>query len=490
VATPRTPKNGNSEAPARRTRTPTATSSFGVTRREGHDASRFYARFHPPEISTDDAVHPWRPLDPFICGDARDMSAIPDNSVALVVTSPPYYVGKEYEEAIGEGHVPATYLDYLDMLAQVFAECKRALEPGGRIAVNVANLGRKPYRSLSADVIHILQDELKLLLRGEVIWQKADGLSSSCAWGSFRKATNPVLRDTTERVIIASKGRFDRALSRRTRMERGLPYESTASADEFMEATLDVWRLPAESATRVGHPAPFPVELPQRLIELYTFAGDLVLDPFMGSGSTLAAAKRTGRAYVGYDLDAAYVEMARTRVGQLSSSELPESSELDNADGKAARQFAESIIAGCGFQIVGGDQPVRGLGLEISIVAQDQKGKDWFFDVSGAFSTARVGLARADTLWNTLGRALLLKRNHAANRPIVLLTTDLPPARSAGERALYAAGCAAVFDVITMTSADGRERLRQYATGVQTTPLAGFWSQNDLAEAATMRLNL
>ncbi|MBI2864496.1 MAG: site-specific DNA-methyltransferase, partial [Chloroflexi bacterium] len=195
------------------------------------------------------------------------MRGIPDNSVALVVTSPPYFVGKEYEEAMGQGHVPATYLEYLHMLHAVFEQCKKKLEPGGRIAVNVANLGRRPYRSLSADVIRILQDELGFLLRGEVIWSKSDGSAGNCAWGSFRQATNPVLRDMTERIIIASKGRFDRAKTVKERKKLELPHESTSTSDEFMEATLDLWRIPAESATKVRHPAPFPVELPQRLIE-------------------------------------------------------------------------------------------------------------------------------------------------------------------------------------------------------------------------------
>ena len=138
-------------------------------------------------------------LNQILHADARDMSQLADNSVALVVTSPPYFVGKEYEMALGEGAVPATYLAYLKLLRDVFAECARVLEPGGRIAVNIANLGRKPYRSLSADVTRILQDELKLLLRGEVLWRKAAGASGSCAWGSFQSAANPVLRDTTER---------------------------------------------------------------------------------------------------------------------------------------------------------------------------------------------------------------------------------------------------------------------------------------------------
>lgn len=107
-----------------------------------------------------------------------------DGSVALVVTSPPYFAGKAYEEELERDGIPASYLEYLEMLRAVFAECVRTLEPGGRIAVNVANLGRKPYRSLSADVTRILED-LGLLLRGEVIWQKAEGATGSCAWGRF-----------------------------------------------------------------------------------------------------------------------------------------------------------------------------------------------------------------------------------------------------------------------------------------------------------------
>src|SRR5207245_6092162 len=222
--------------------------------------------------------------------------------------------GNAYETALGEGHIPATYADYLEMLHDVFAESVRKLEPGGRIAVNVANLGRKPYRSLSADVIWILQDRLKLLLRGEVIWVKARGSTGSCAWGSFQRPGNPVLRDLTERVIVASKGRFDRALSARQRSERRLPSEGSIFRDEFMEATTDLWEIPAESATRVGHPAPFPVELPERLIELFTYRGDLVLDPFMGSGTTAVAAVRTERHFAGYDTDKGYVLQSKRRL--------------------------------------------------------------------------------------------------------------------------------------------------------------------------------
>jgi site-specific DNA-methyltransferase (adenine-specific) len=239
---------------------------------------------------------------------------VADRSVALVVTSPPYFTGKEYEEDIGEGEEPFAYRTYLEMLKDVFALCAEKLEPGGKLAINVANLGRRPYRSLAADVITILQDDLGLLLRGEIIWRKARGQSGSCAWGSFRSPANPVLRDLTERIIVASKGRFDRALSRSERQRRGLPHLATISAEEFMQATLDLWEIPSASAKRVGHPAPFPIELPGRLIELYTYAGDLVLDPFVGSGTTAVAAAKSGRHYVGFDIDPAYIALAQRRL--------------------------------------------------------------------------------------------------------------------------------------------------------------------------------
>lgn len=301
-----------------RRRLATATSDFGSGKRESHDSSTFYERFAAPVTSRDERVEPPVVVDQLFCGDARAMTPaqVADRSVALVVTSPPYFAGKEYETDLAAGHVPSSYVEYLEMLHDVFSVCLAKLEPGGRMAINVANLGRKPYRSLSSDVMTILQDDLGMLLRGEVIWQKARGAGGSCAWGSFRSPQNPVLRDVTERVIIASKGRFDRALKRKMREERGLPHEATIETEDFLEATIDIWEMPTASATRIGHPAPFPVDLPRRLIELYTYKEDLVLDPFIGSGTTAVAAKQTGRHYVGFDTEPDYIELAEKRLAE------------------------------------------------------------------------------------------------------------------------------------------------------------------------------
>src|SRR5262249_9657401 len=145
--------------------------------------------------------------------------------------------------------------------------------------------------------------------------------------------------------VIASKGRFDRAVAERVRRECDLPSQPSATTDEFMEATTDVWEIASESATRVGHPAPFPVELPELLIQLYTYRGDLVLDPFLGSGTTPVAAVRTERHYAGYDTDPVYVERAKERI----DAERANPRDDTPPDVPTARDLAHSFLVQCGY---------------------------------------------------------------------------------------------------------------------------------------------
>jgi len=422
----------------------TSTSSFGVGKRESHDSTDFYARFAPPAVSDDDTLGAPGELDVIHVGDARDMAAVPAASVALVVTSPPYFAGKEYETALGEGHVPGDYLDYLSMLRDVLAECVRTLEPGGRLAVNVANLGRRPYRSLAADVTAILQDDLRLLLRGEVIWQKQRGASGSCAWGSYQSPANPVLRDTTERVIIASKGRFDRV--GRGSVSAGEPGVATIPGDEFMEATLDVWEIPAESATRVGHPAPFPVALVERCIQLFTYDGDVVLDPFMGSGTTAVAAVNTGRRFIGYDTDGGYVRAARERV----SSMVP----VTPRDRRTLKELSRTLLDEAGFVDV--EETARvAPGVTVSFRATGPDGVTRLFELGGTHTPARSGLARLDVVWRTIAKAAIA-REAAPDVEFVVLTSG---AVRGGPIASVLGAGRPISRVVDVTAADALDRL-------------------------------
>jgi modification methylase len=233
---------------------------------------------------------------------AEAMPELPDNSVALMVTSPPYHVGKDYDS-------DGSFEDYLALLRRVFSETYRVLEPGGRAVVNVANLGRRPYISLSSRIVALMED-IGYLMRGEVIWRKAKASGGSTAWGSWMSASNPIFRDVHEYCLAFSKGRFQRVRKGTNTIER----------DEFLEATLSVWEMNPESARSVGHPAPFPVALPRRFIELFTYESDLVLDPFMGSGTTAIAALDAGRHYIGYETSEEYVALAAKRIAARPGS--------------------------------------------------------------------------------------------------------------------------------------------------------------------------
>jgi site-specific DNA-methyltransferase (adenine-specific) len=280
----------------------TSTTSFGSPGREGHDASAFYqTRLYAdqPQAESEAYVENSVPeLDVIFNHSSEEMGELPDNSVHLMVTSPPYNVGKEYDENL-------TLEEYLAFLRRVLQETQRVLVPGGRVCVNVANLGRKPYIPMNGLIAREMIN-LGFLMRGEIIWSKAASASASTAWGSWQSASNPTLRDTHEYILVFSKGSF-----RREKVEKR---ESTITKDEFLEFTKSVWEFTTESARKVGHPAPFPVELPYRLMQLYTFSDEIVLDPFMGSGQTAVAALKAGRHFVGYEVNEDYVNLAWERI--------------------------------------------------------------------------------------------------------------------------------------------------------------------------------
>jgi DNA modification methylase len=295
------------DKPARKRRQATETSRFGSPGRASHDASVFYSsRMYEdrrPEVTARfvEAELPAELVNTILLKSSRDMRDLPDGCIHLMVTSPPYNVQKEYDQNL-------TLEEYRTLLRDVFAETRRVLVTGGRACINIANLGRKPYLPLHAMVISEMLD-LGFLMRGEIIWDKAASASASTAWGSWLSAANPVLRDVHEYILVFSKGSFRRP---------GEGRESTIARDEFLEWTKSVWTFPAVSARQIGHPAPFPEELPRRLIQLYTFKGDVVLDPFTGSGTTCLAARDLGRRYVGYEIHPEYYELAQERLRKES----------------------------------------------------------------------------------------------------------------------------------------------------------------------------
>jgi site-specific DNA-methyltransferase (adenine-specific) len=286
----------------------TETSSFGSPGRISHDASRFYtSRLYdgiPGEQAQEDQENRIPPgvLDRLYCKSSVHMEEIPDRSIHLMITSPPYNAKKQYDQDL-------SLEEYLELLRQVWQETFRVLAPGGRACINVANLGRKPYIPLHSYIIVQMQ-AIGYLMRGEIIWNKGSSSSPSTAWGSWRSAGNPVLRDTHEYILIFSKESFRR---------QGRNRENTIEKAEFLEWTKSVWSFPAVSAKKIGHPAPFPEELPHRLIQLFTFRDDVILDPFAGSGTTCVAARRDGRHYIGYDTNPEYLQIADKRLSSLLS---------------------------------------------------------------------------------------------------------------------------------------------------------------------------
>jgi len=284
----------------------TETSAFGTKGRINHDSSKFYNSKLYTELSEkkildkNENEFPKVLENKFILGTAENMKEIPDNSVHLMITSPPYNVSKEYDEDL-------SLKEYLQLLENSFRETYRVLVNGGRACINVANLGRRPYIPLS-DYISKMMIDIGFNMRGEIIWNKAASASPSTAWGSWQSAANPILRDIHEYILVFSKGDYKRDKGKK---------ENTITKEQFMEWTKSIWTMNAESARRIGHPAPFPEELPYSLIQLYSFKGDIILDPFMGSGTTAVAAIKSERKFVGYDISQEYIDLSEKRLKPL-----------------------------------------------------------------------------------------------------------------------------------------------------------------------------
>lgn len=288
----------------------TKTSSFGTKGRINHDSSKFYdSKLYKEIINNDFDIivndFPKELLNTIIEGSCENMRDIPNNSIHLMITSPPYNVSKEYDNDLSLN-------EYLTLLKNCFIETYRVLVDGGRACINIANIGRKPYIPLS-DYVSKIMIEIGFNMRGEIIWNKSAGAGISTAWGSFKSASNPILRDVHEYILIFSKGNYKRE---RNKNEKELRRDNI-SKEEFIEWTKSIWTMNPESAKRIRHPAPFPEELPNRLIKLFSFTNDIVIDPFMGSGTTAIAAIKNNRSFVGYEINEEYINLANSRILNL-----------------------------------------------------------------------------------------------------------------------------------------------------------------------------
>jgi site-specific DNA-methyltransferase (adenine-specific) len=243
---------------------------------------------------------PTSALDCILCGDALEtLAALPAGSVHLMITSPPYNLDKPYanhDDALDYG-------EYLRWMGRVWKAANRVLVPGGRICINIGenkrqNISEPTYSAFIRQLV-----ELKMLYRGTIIWNK-NSAAKHCAWGSWKSCSNPHIVPRHEYIIIFSKGQF--------RLD-GDPKDCDITDKEFMDTTRSVWQFGTESKKRIGHPAPFPEKLPERLIKYYSYRGNVVLDMFAGSGTVGVVAKRFGRRFILIDNSREYCELAQKR---------------------------------------------------------------------------------------------------------------------------------------------------------------------------------
>lgn len=248
---------------------------------------------------------PPSPADPVIVeGDIRRVRSIPSDSVDLIVTSPPYNVNVAY----GAHDDGSSYEEYLRFSEEWIGTCRDLSRDDGRFCLNVPlDKNKGGQQSVYADLTSIAK-KLGWRYQSTIVWNEQN-ISRRTAWGSWKSPSAPYVIAPVEMIVVLYKREWKK---KNTAGEPGI------TRDEFLAWTNGVWTFNGESKKRVGHPAPFPVELPLRCIKLFTYVGETVLDPFLGSGTTLVAAKMTGRKGVGVELDPSYCELARTRIARAS----------------------------------------------------------------------------------------------------------------------------------------------------------------------------
>ena len=222
------------------------------------------------------------------------------NKVGLIVTSPPYNLDIEYNS-----HNDAmNYEKYINRFTKLWLKkAYKLLENGGRLCLNIPlDKNKGGLRSVYADITEIAQ-EVGFGYQSTIVWNEQN-ISRRVAWGSWLSASAPYVIAPVEMIVLLYKGQWKKNRKGKTDIIK----------KEFMDWTNGVWTFPGEKKTRVGHPAPFPEELPRRCIKLFSYKDDLILDPFLGSGTTLVAANKLNRKAIGVELDQEYVDLSQQRV--------------------------------------------------------------------------------------------------------------------------------------------------------------------------------
>lgn len=252
-----------------------------------------------------------------IHGDSRNMAEVADQSVNLVVTSPPYYDLKNYQPLSQETSqlgAPASFEEYVAGLNLVWDECIRALAPDGKLCINImpiflsgeeTGMGRRSTRTMLSEIETYMESRGDMFLLSLYIWDKRKIVRFS-SFGSYPYPPNIFSTFPYEWIMVFSKK------GKRTPVSKEVKEQSRISTQDWQNwAVNSIWEMQPARAKAVGHPAPFPAELPSRLIKLYSFVGDTVLDPFVGSGTTVRVAQQLGRNGIGFEISPEFVELAR-----------------------------------------------------------------------------------------------------------------------------------------------------------------------------------